>query len=59
MVIWPAAAIVGELLPFGESRLNSLVLAFALYVSAGRLDLLRMRTRKATNRKVIGEASAA
>ncbi|MDT7789277.1 MAG: cytosine permease [Pseudonocardiales bacterium] len=59
VVIWPAAAILGELLPFGQSSLNSLVLAFALYVSAGRLDLLRMRTRRATNRKVVGEASAA
>ncbi|WP_086667892.1 purine-cytosine permease family protein [Lentzea kentuckyensis] len=59
VVIWPAAALVGELLPFGQSSLNSLVLAFALYVSAGRLDLLRMRTRRATNRKVAGEASAA
>lgn len=59
VVIWPASAIVGELLPFGQSSLNSLVLAFALYVSAGRLDLLRMRTRRATNRKVVGEASAA
>ncbi|MET9629456.1 cytosine permease [Lentzea sp. NPDC006480] len=59
VVIWPAAAILGELLPFGQSSVNSLVLAFALYVSAGRLDLLRMRTRRATNRKVVGEASAA
>lgn len=59
VVIWPASAIIGELLPFGQSSLNSLVLAFALYVSAGRLDLLRMRTRRATNRKVVGEASAA
>lgn len=59
VVIWPAAAIVGELLPFGQSSVNSLVVAFALYVSAGRLDLLRMRTRRATNRKVVGEASAA
>ncbi|NGY61329.1 cytosine permease [Lentzea sp. NEAU-D13] len=59
VVIWPVAAIAGELVPFGQSSLNSLVLAFALYVSAGRLDLLRMRTRRATNRKVIGEASAA
>jgi cytosine permease len=59
VVIWPAAAIGGELSPFGQSSVNSLVLAFALYVSAGRLDLLRMRTRRATNRKVVGEASAA
>ncbi|WP_330270545.1 cytosine permease [Lentzea sp. NBC_00516] len=59
VVVWPAAAIVGELLPFGQSSVNSLVLAFALYVSAGRLDLLRMRTRRATNRKVVGEATAA
>jgi cytosine permease len=59
VVIWPAAALVGELVPFGQSSLNSLVLAFALYVSAGRLDLLRMRTRRATNRKVVGEATAA
>ncbi|MFI6097784.1 purine-cytosine permease family protein [Lentzea sp. NPDC051213] len=59
VIIWPAAAIVGELLPFGQSSVNSLVLAFALYVSAGRLDLLRMRTRRATNRKVVGEPSAA
>lgn len=59
VVIWPAAALLGELSPFGQSSVNSLVLAFALYVSAGRLDLLRMRTRRATNRKVVGEASAA
>ncbi|GAA3676742.1 cytosine permease [Lentzea roselyniae] len=59
VVIWPAAAVLGELSPFGQSSVNSLVLAFALYVSAGRLDLLRMRTRRATNRKVVGEASAA
>jgi cytosine permease len=59
VVIWPAAAVLGELVPFGQSSVNSLVLAFALYVSAGRLDLLRMRTRRATNRKVAGEASAA
>ena len=59
VVIWPAAAVIGELLPFGQSSVNSLVLAFVLYVSAGRLDLLRMRTRRATNRKVVGEASAA
>lgn len=59
VVIWPAAAILGELLPFGQPSVNSLVVAFALYVSAGRLDLLRMRTRRATNRKVVGEASAA
>jgi len=59
VVVWPAAAIIGELLPFGQSSVNSLVLAFALYVCAGRLDLLRMRTRRATNRKVVGEASAA
>jgi cytosine permease len=59
VVIWPAAALLGELSPFGQSSVNSLVLAFVLYVSAGRLDLLRMRTRRATNRKVVGEASAA
>jgi cytosine permease len=59
VVIWPASALLGELLPFGQSSVNSLVLAFVLYVSAGRLDLLRMRTRRATNRKVVGEASAA
>jgi len=59
VVIWPASALLGELLPFGQSSVNSLVLAFVLYVSAGRLDLLRMRTRRATNRKVAGEASAA
>ncbi|TWP52533.1 cytosine permease [Lentzea tibetensis] len=59
VVIWPAAAIVGEMLPFGQSSLNALVLAFVLYVSAGRLDLLRMRCRRATNRKVTGEAQAA
>ncbi|MGI5502400.1 purine-cytosine permease family protein [Lentzea sp. CA-135723] len=58
VVIWPASAIVAELLPFGQSSVNSLVLAFGLYVSAGRLDLLRMRTRRATTRKV-GEAKAA
>ena len=59
VVIWPVAAGIGELLPFGQSSVKSLVLAFVLYVSAGRLDLLRMRTRRATNRKVVGEASAA
>ncbi|MCX2949739.1 purine-cytosine permease family protein [Lentzea sp. NEAU-D7] len=59
VVIWPASALGGELLPFGQSSVNSLVLAFALYVCAGRLDLLRMRTRRATNRKVVEEASAA
>ncbi|MFC3896475.1 purine-cytosine permease family protein [Lentzea rhizosphaerae] len=59
VVIWPVAAVAGELLPFGQSSVNALVLAFALYVAAGRLDLLRMRTRRATNRKVVGEASAA
>ncbi|ANZ35660.1 allantoin permease [Lentzea guizhouensis] len=59
VLIWPASAVVGELVPFGQSSVNSLVLAFALYVSAGRLDLLRVRCRKATNRKVVGEASAA
>lgn len=59
VVIWPASAIIGELLPFGQSSVNSLVVAFCLYVSAGRLDLLRMRCRRATNRKVVGEASAA
>jgi len=59
VVIWPVAAGIGELLPFGQSSVNSLVLAFVLYVSAGRFDLLRMRTRRATNRKVVGEASAA
>ncbi|MFD4676566.1 purine-cytosine permease family protein [Lentzea sp. NPDC058450] len=59
VVIWPASAIVAELLPFGQSSVNSLVLAFGLYVCAGRLDLLRMRTRRATTRKVAGEAKAA
>jgi cytosine permease len=59
LVIWPAAAVAGELVPFGQSSVNALVLAFALYVSAGRLDLLRVRCRSATNRKVVGEASAA
>ncbi|KOV84146.1 cytosine permease [Nocardia sp. NRRL S-836] len=59
LVIWPASAVVGELVPFGQSSVNSLVLAFGLYVSAGRLDLLQVRCRKATNRKVVGEASAA
>lgn len=59
VVIWPAAAVTGELLPFGQSSVNALVLAFALYVSAGRLDLLRIRTRRATSRKVVEEASAA
>ncbi|GGU26698.1 purine-cytosine permease family protein [Lentzea flava] len=59
VVIWPVSAVIGELVPFGQSSVNSLVVAFALYVSAGRLDLLRMRTRRATNRKVVGEASAA
>ncbi|MDX3662753.1 cytosine permease [Streptomyces sp. ID05-26A] len=59
VVIWPASAFLGELLPFGQSSVNSLVLAFGLYVSAGRLDLLRMRTRRATNRKVVEEAQAA
>ncbi|WP_394613355.1 purine-cytosine permease family protein [Lentzea sp. JNUCC 0626] len=58
VVIWPASAILGEVLPFGQSSLNSLVLAFGLYVTAGRLDLLQMRTRRATTRK-IGEAKAA
>ncbi|GLZ31944.1 cytosine permease [Lentzea sp. NBRC 105346] len=52
VVIWPVAAIVGEKLPFGQSSINALVLAFVLYVSAGRLDLLRMRCRRATNRRV-------
>lgn len=59
VVIWPASAVVGELLPFGQSSVNSLVLSFGLYVAAGRLDLLRMRTRRATNRKVVEEAQAA
>jgi cytosine permease len=59
VVIWPVAAVAGELLPVGQPSVNALVLAFALYVAAGRLDLLRMRTRRATNRKVVGEASAA
>ncbi|GHH47907.1 cytosine permease [Lentzea cavernae] len=52
VVIWPASAVAGELLPFGQSGVNSLVIAFVLYVSAGRLDLLRMRTRRATNREM-------
>nr|QEO75061.1 hypothetical protein [uncultured bacterium] len=59
VVIWPASAVIGELLPFGQSSVNALVVAFGLYVSAGRLDLLRVRCRRATNRKVVGEASAA
>ncbi|MGW6445430.1 purine-cytosine permease family protein [Lentzea sp. NPDC055074] len=59
VVIWPASAFLGELLPFGQSSVNSLALAFGLYVCAGRLDLLRMRTRRATNRKVVEEAQAA
>ncbi|USX48760.1 cytosine permease [Lentzea sp. HUAS12] len=50
VVIWPASAVIGELAPIGQSGVNSLVLAFALYVCAGRLNLLRMRTRRATNR---------
>jgi cytosine permease len=59
VVVWPASAVIGELLPFGQSSVNSLVLAFALYVCAGRLDLLRMRTRRATNRKVVVEEASA
>lgn len=59
VLIWPASTVLGEVLPFGQASVNSLVLAFALYVCAGRLDLLRMRTRRATNRKVVEEASAA
>ncbi|MET9227475.1 cytosine permease [Lentzea sp. NPDC003310] len=59
VVVWPASAVVAEVLPFGQSSVNSLVLAFALYVSAGRLDLLRMRTRRATNRKVVVEEASA
>ncbi|MEU7481807.1 cytosine permease [Lentzea sp. NPDC042327] len=58
VVIWPASAVVGELVPFGQPSVNALLLAFALYVSAGRLDLLRMRCRRATNRRVAGEATA-
>ncbi|GLY48932.1 cytosine permease [Lentzea sp. NBRC 102530] len=58
VVIWPVSAILGEVLPFGQSSVNSLVLAFGLYVVAGRFDLLQMRTRRATTRK-IGEAKAA
>lgn len=58
VVIWPAAAIIGELLPFGQSSVNALVLAFVLYVGAGRMDLLRMRVRRATNRRGIGEIAA-
>ncbi|MFD4639515.1 purine-cytosine permease family protein [Lentzea sp. NPDC058436] len=52
VVIWPASAVIGEFVPFGQSGVNSLVVAFALYVCAGRLDLLRMRTRRATNREM-------
>ena len=52
VVVWPASAVIGELVPFGQSSVNSLVLAFALYVAAGRLNLLRMRTRRATNREM-------
>jgi cytosine permease len=59
VLIWPASTVLGEVLPFGQASVNSLVLAFALYVCAGRLDLLRMRTRRATNRMVAEEASAA
>ncbi|SES19147.1 cytosine permease [Lentzea xinjiangensis] len=58
-VVWPASAVLGELLPFGQSSVNSLVLAFALYASAGRLDLFQRRTRKATSREMSGEATAA
>ncbi|WP_245733645.1 purine-cytosine permease family protein [Lentzea jiangxiensis] len=55
--IWLVAATAGEVMPFGLSGLNSFVLAFALYVAAGRWDLLRIRTRRATRREVTGKAA--
>ncbi|WP_219414503.1 purine-cytosine permease family protein [Pseudonocardia nigra] len=41
LVIWFVAAVVGGLVAWGLPSINSLVVAFALYVGAGRLGLVR------------------
>lgn len=41
LVIWLAAALLGEFVSWGLPSINSLVAAFVLYVVAGRLGLVR------------------
>jgi cytosine permease len=41
LVIWVAAALVGEYVTVGLPSINSLVVAFVLYVVAGKLGLVR------------------
>ncbi|WP_158891126.1 purine-cytosine permease family protein [Amycolatopsis anabasis] len=41
LVIWVAAALVGEFVEVGLASINSLVVAFVLYVVAGKLGLVR------------------
>lgn len=41
LVIWVAAALIGQFVTWGLPSINSLVAAFALYVVAGKLNLVR------------------
>jgi cytosine permease len=41
LVVWVASAVVGEYVTVGLASINSLVLAFVLYVAAGKLGLVR------------------
>ncbi|MEJ3658649.1 cytosine permease [Actinomycetes bacterium KLBMP 9759] len=41
LVIWVAAALIGQFVSWGLPSINSLVAAFALYVVAGKLGLVR------------------
>jgi len=41
LVVWLAASLVGEYLPWGISAINALVVAFVLYGIVGRLGLVR------------------
>ncbi|RKT83641.1 cytosine permease [Saccharopolyspora antimicrobica] len=48
LVVWLVAALVGGLVEFGLPSINSLVLAFVLYVVAGKLGLVRGVGRTST-----------
>ncbi|MGW7535805.1 purine-cytosine permease family protein [Amycolatopsis sp. NPDC054798] len=48
IVVWIAAALFGEFVDWGLPSINSLVVAFVLYVAAGKLGLVRGVGKSAT-----------
>lgn len=41
IVVWVASALIGKFVEWGLPSINSLVVAFVLYVIAGKLGLVR------------------